>query len=120
MLGPCRQTVRRELGLARQERQEAVSPLLAWPPGDLGHPPERLQEGLRVVSVPHLGDVDVAHRRCRSGFPTAVAGDEELLEDRPIGGLRLAQLQEHLVLRLLYLRLPFGHLREMPEYCCQR
>ena len=41
-LGPCRQTMRRELGLACQERQEAVSPLSAWPPGDLGHPPERL------------------------------------------------------------------------------
>ena len=101
VLGPRRQTVCRELGLARQERQEAVSPLLAWPPGDLGHPPESLQEGLRVVGVPHLGDVDVAHRPRRSGFPTVVAGDEELPEDRPIGGQRLGQLPEHLILRLL-------------------
>ena len=41
-LGPGRQTVGRKLGLPHQERQETMSPLLMRPPGDLGHPLERL------------------------------------------------------------------------------
>ena len=119
-LGPGRQTVGRKLGLPRQERQETVSPLLTRPPGDLGHPLERLQEGLRIIRLPHLWDVDVGHGSRSPGSLAASPGGEELPQDGPIGRQGLGQLCEHLALGLLELALPFRHLGQMPEHDSQR
>jgi hypothetical protein len=100
-----RETLGRRLGLACQERQEMVSPLLTWPPGDLSHALEGFQERLSVVALPHLLDVDMGYGYSCSVPVSASDGGDEFTKDSPICRQRPGYLQQHPILDLMQLAL---------------